>query len=157
MKNSMKKAVVLLVALAVAVGFAGCASTSTRQYGEEGLNTIVLTLTRDPNVGPVYVTHINGVATGAEYSAGFLGFGRKSVFVNPIYVELTGNPIVFTVMCPVRVNNKVQYRSTELRLIQIADLKPGDAITLRWMYQTQTFGFMDASGNFIQQSVPSFN
>ena len=163
MKKKVAVLMAVLAALAVAVGLAGCASTRTLQYGQEGPNTIALNLTRDPNVGIVYVTHVNGVATGAEYSAGFMGLGGKSVVVNPIYVELTGRPIIFTVMCPVVVgrdkygNSIIQYRSTELRLTQLADLKPGDVVTLRWMYQTQTFAFLDATGNIVQQSIPSFN
>ena len=163
MKKSIKAAVAALVALAIVAGFAGCASAKTLQYGEEGMNTIALNLTRDPNVGVVYVTHVNGMATGAEYKSGFMGFGKKSVFVNPIYVELNGRPIIFTIMCPVVVgrnkygNSIIQYRSTELRLTQLADLKPGDVVTLRWMYQTQTFAFLDATGNIVQQTIPSFN
>ena len=159
MKKPIKAAVVLLAALVFVVGFTGCASgptTRTLQYGQEGPNTIALNLTRDSSVGAVYVTHVNGSPTGAVY-------GKQTVYVNPLYVELTGNPIIFTILCPTvtgrdkKGNEIVEYRTTELRLFQVANLKPGDVLTLRWMYQTQTFAFIDASGNFVQQSIPTFN
>ena len=56
-------------------------------------------------------------------------------------------------------NNKpiVQYRQTELRLTKLSDLKAGDVITLKWMYQTQTFAFIDATGNIVHQTIPTFN
>jgi hypothetical protein len=51
----------------------------------------------------------------------------------------------------------IQYKTTELRLTRLADIKAGDVLTLRWMYQTQTFAFMDATGNIVQQTIPTFN
>ena len=84
--------------------------------------------------------------------------------MNPIYIKLNGRPIVFTISCPVvvgyddRLNEPiVRYRSTELRLTKLADIKAGDVLTLKWMYQTQTFVFMDATGNIVQQTIPTFN
>lgn len=152
-----------MVLAALAVMFSGCMSNEVRQYGMEGNDTIALNLTKDPNVGTIFVTHVNGEATGAVYKAGFMGFGGETVYVNPLYVKLNGKPIVFTLQCPVVTGKDsqgkpvVQYRETELRLTQLADLKPGAVLTLRWMYQTQTFVFMDSTGNIIQQSIPTFN
>ena len=54
-------------------------------------------------------------------------------------------------------NPTVQYKTTELRLSQLADIKAGDVLTLRWMYQTQTFVFVDATGGIVQQIIPTFN
>ena len=51
----------------------------------------------------------------------------------------------------------IQYKKTELRLTKLADVKSGDVLTLKWMYQTQTFAFMDASGNIVQQIIPQFD
>ena len=126
---------------------------TTKQYGLEGNDTIALNLTKDPNIGPLIVTHVNGVATGGA---------PKKVFITPIYVKLDGNPIIFTVRTPVvsrnfMGNEVVQYKTTELRLTQLANIKAGDVLTLRWMYQTQTFAFMDATGNILQQTIPTFN
>ena len=111
-------------------------------------------------MGNVYVTHVNGLATGPS----FLGFGGKEVNVNPIYVKLTKDPIIFTIKCPVATGRttsrgavEVTYKSTELRLTKLSDLKPGDVLTLRWMYQTNTFAFIDATGNIVQQTIPTFN
>jgi hypothetical protein len=140
-----------------------CASVETRQYGLEGNDTIALNLTRDPNVGALFITHVNGVATGAVFSPSIYGIGGKSVYVSPVYVRLDGNPIIFTIQVPVRTgtNNQgnliIQYKTTELRLTRLADIKAGDVLTLRWMYQTQTFAFMDATGNIVQQTIPEFN
>jgi hypothetical protein len=139
-----------------------CASVETRQYGLEGNDTIALNLTRDPNVGSLFITHVNGVATGAVFSSSLYGIGGKTVYVNPVYVRLDGNPIIFTIQVPVRTggtneNPNIQYKTTELRLTRLADIKAGDVLTLRWMYQTQTFVFMDATGNIVQQIIPEFN
>lgn len=144
--------------------FSGCRTNEVKQFGLEGDDTIALNLTKDPNVGTLFVTHVNGVATGAAYTASILpGIGGESVYVNPLYIKLDGKPIVFTIKCPVVVGYNsdnspiVQYKTTELRLTKIADLKAGDVLTLRWMYQTQTFAFMDATGNLVQQTIPTFN
>jgi hypothetical protein len=153
----------ILVMVVLGISVVGCATTTTKQWGLEGEDTIALNLTRDPNVGVLFVTHINGIATGAVYSRPVYGFGGESVHVNPLYVRLDGNPIIFTIMCPVRTGTDssgkpiIQYRRTELRLTKLADIKAGDVITLRWMYQTQTFAFMDAAGNIVQQTIPEFN
>lgn len=163
----MKKFVLFLSctigAVLCCISILGCASTQVKQYGLETENTICLNLTDDPNVGRLYVTHMNGVATGAHFDVGFMGlFGGKSVFVKTLYTELNGKPITFTILCPVVTgydsNSKpiVRYKQTELRLTKLADLKAGDVLTLRWMYQTQTFSFMDATGNIVQQTVPEF-
>ncbi len=127
------------------------------QYGVEGKKTIALNLTPDPNLGTVYVTHVNGVATGANFTPSFFGIGGSSVVVNPLYIELTGKPIIFNIICPLREKDMTVFRKTELRLTKLSDIKPGDVLTLRWMHQTQTFAFLDATGNIIQQTIPTFN
>jgi len=162
-----KKNVLILVMLAMVLAFGvsvvSCASFTTKQWGLQGEDTIALNLTRDPNVGALFVTHVNGVATGATVSASVYGIGGATVYVNPIYVKLDGKPIIFTILCPVRTgtdsNGKpiIQYKTTEIRLTKLADVKAGDVLTLRWMYQTQTFAFMDATGNIVQQTIPDFN
>ena len=140
-----------------------CASFTTKQWGLEGEDTIALNLTKDPNVGVLFVTHVNGVATGAIFKPSVYGIGGATVYVNPIYVKLDGKPIIFTIQCPVRTgtdsNGKpiIQYKTTELRFTKLADVKAGEVLTLRWMYQTQTFAFMDATGNIVQQTIPEFN
>ena len=153
----------LVMILVFGVSVVGCASFTTKQWGLEGEDTIALNLTRDPNVGALFVTHVNGVATGAQFSPSSYGIGGATVYVNPIYVRLDGKPIIFTILCPVRTgidsygNPIIQYKRTELRLTRLADVKVGDVLTLRWMYQTQTFAFMDATGNIVQQTIPEFN
>lgn len=153
----------LAMVLAFGVSVVSCASFTTKQWGLQGEDTIALNLTRDPNVGALFVTHVNGVATGATVSASVYGIGGATVYVNPIYVKLDGKPIIFTILCPVRTgtdsNGKpiIQYKTTEIRLTKLADVKAGDVLTLRWMYQTQTFAFMDATGNIVQQTIPDFN
>lgn len=162
MKRKMWLAVLLL---SLACIFTGCMSTrEVKQYGLEDEDTIALNLTRDPNVGTFFVTHVNGESTGAGFSSSGLFSGKKETYVNPIYIKLNGRPIVFTISCPVvvgyddRLNEPiVRYRSTELRLTKLADIKAGDVLTLKWMYQTQTFVFMDATGNIVQQTIPTFN
>jgi hypothetical protein len=157
--------VVVLIWLLLTGGLilTSCASVTTKQWGLEDSDTIALNLTRDPNVGRLFITHVNGVATGAVYKVSVYGIGGETVYVNPLYVKLDGKPIIFTVQCPVRVgtdqygNPIIQYRTTELRLTRLADIKAGDVLTLRWMYQTQTFAFMDATGNIVQQTIPTFN
>ena len=159
------KLAVCCTALCIILGlFSSCLTTrEVKQYGTEERDTIVLNLTKDPNVGTLYVTHVNGEATGAAFEAGFFGFGGKDVYVNPLYVKLNGKPIVFTVLCPVVTgkdqNGKplIQYRATELRFTKLSDIKAGDVLTLKWMYQTQTFAFMDATGNLVQQTIPQFD
>lgn len=159
MKKWMFGAVVLAIAL---VSATGCAGVQVKQYGLEGNDTIALNLVKDPNVGTVIVTHVNGEATGGVYKEGFLGFGAEVVVVNPCYVKLTGKPIVFTLLCPVVIGQdssgkpNVAMKRTEIRLTKLADLKAGDVLTLKWMYQTQTFAFMDATGNIVQQTIPTF-
>ena len=69
MKRSIGYAMVLA---ALAVMFSECMSNEVRQYGMEGSDTIALNLTKDPNVGTIFVTHVNGEATGAVYKAGFM-------------------------------------------------------------------------------------
>jgi len=163
MKNKGICLGLLAILLVIGMSVVACASVETRQYGVEGNDTIALNLTRDPNVGALFVTHVNGVATGAVFSPSVYGIGGKTVYVNPIYVRLDGNPIIFTIQCPVRTgtdsngNAIIQYKSTELRLTRLADVRAGDVLTLRWMYQTQTFAFMDATGNIVQQTIPEFN
>jgi hypothetical protein len=137
--------------------FSSCGTFITKQWGLEDSDTIALNLTRDPNVGILFVTHVNGVSTDAVYK-----YGGETVYVNPLYIKLDGNPIIFTVLCPVQVGTDkygrpiVQYKTTELRLTRLADIKAGDVLTLRWMYQTQTFAFIDATGNLVQQMIPAF-
>lgn len=163
-RKKMKKSFLGLVAVATLFLMASCVTTAeVKQYGLETEETIALNLTKDPNVGVLYVTNVNGEATGATFTPSILpGVGGKSVYVNPLYVKLNGKPIIFTLQCPVvtgyDTNNKpiVQYRQTELRLTKLSDLKAGDVITLKWMYQTQTFAFMDATGNIVQQTIPTF-
>lgn len=151
------------VLAALVVLFIGCASNETRQYGLEGEDTIALNLTKDPNVGTIFVTHVNGEATGAVNHVILMGLSGETVYVNPLYVKLNGRPIVFTLQVPVvtRYDSQdkpiVRYKTTELRLTQLADIKAGDVLTLRWMYQTQTFVFMDSTGNIVQQIIPTFN
>jgi hypothetical protein len=81
-----------------------------------------------------------------------------SVYVNPLYVKMTGKPIVFTILCPVTSDGgkTYQYKSTELTFSALADLKGGDVLTLKYMYQTQTFAFVDATGAIVQQMIPEF-
>ena len=151
MKNKFLEGALVLLLLAGSTILVSCATT--KQYGLEGTDTIALNLTKDPNAGDLYVTHVNGVATGAE---------SKKVYVNPIYIKLDGNPIIFTIRTPVVSTNMfgqrvVQYKSTEIRLTQLSNIKAGDVLTLRWMYQTQTFAFLDATGNIVQQTIPTFN
>ena len=141
--------------------FSSCMSVEVAQYGLETEETIALNLTKDPNVGILFVTHINGEATGANIKPGIIGASYK--YINPMYIKLNGKPIIFTISCPVVIGydsmNKpvTQYKSTELRLTKLSDLKAGDVLTLKWMYQTQTFVFMDATGNIVQQTIPTFN
>ena len=128
-------------------------TTTIKQWGSGGDDTIALNLTKDPNAGDLYVTHVNGIATGGN---------PKKVYVNPIYIKLDGKPIIFTIQTPVVSTNymgqkSVKYKSTEIRLTQLSDLKPGDVLSIRWMYQTQTFAFIDATGNIVQQTIPTFN
>lgn len=152
--------VVLATLFAYVCLFTGCASAEVAQYGLESHDTIALNLTRDPNVGVLLITHVNGESTGAYLKPGFMGTNYK--YINPLYIKLTDKPIVFTILCPVVVGyyseNKpiIQYKSTELRLTKLSDLKAGDVLTLRWMYQTQTFAFIDATGNIVQQTIPTF-
>jgi len=163
MKKS-KYIVLLLVWLLFVSGFimASCASVTTKQWGSEEADTIALNLTRDPNVGTIFITHVNGISTGAVYRESVYGIGGETVYVNPFYVKFDGNPIIFTIQCPVQVGTDsygkpiIRYKTTELRLTKLADIKAGDVLTLRWMYQTQTFAFLDATGNIVQQSIPSF-
>ena len=153
-------AAVLVMAVLGLFSLTGCASAEVAQYGLEADDTIALNLTKDPNVGSLFVTHVNGEATGAyiKYSAAsFLTGIPDSKYVNPLYVKLTDKPIVFTILCPVVVGSKIQYKSTELRLTKLSDLKAGDVLTLKWMYQTQTMAFIDATGNIVQQTIPIFN
>jgi len=145
--------VLAMVWLLVAGGLILSSCTTTKQWGLVGDDTIALNLTKDPNVGALFVTHVNGVSTGGT---------PKKVYINPIYIKLDGRPIIFTVQAPVARTNLygqqvINYRTTELRLTQLSDIKPGDVLTLRWMYQTQTFAFLDATGNIVQQLIPTFN
>lgn len=153
MKMNRKMFIVSVCWGCLIMGFIFNSCTTTKQYGLEGTDTIALNLTKDPNAGDLYVTHINGVATGAA---------PKKVYVNPIYIKLDGKPIIFTIRTPVVSTNLygqqvVKYKTTEIRLTQLSDLKAGDVLTLRWMYQTQTFAFLDATGNIVQQTIPTFN
>ncbi|GMO45242.1 MAG: hypothetical protein Pg6C_07240 [Treponemataceae bacterium] len=154
----MKKRFVLgMLAAALMFGFlmVGCASIETRQYGEAGDDTIALNLTSDS--GDIFVTHVNGVPTGAKPAqVFFLFFGSKGVYVNPVYVKRTGNTILFTITCPVASRGKVSYKSCELTLSKLSDLRRGEVLTLKYMYLTQTFAFIDATGNIIQQTIPTF-
>jgi hypothetical protein len=152
MKKS-KFMVIALIWLLLASGLVLVSCSTTKQWGLEGSDTIALNLTKDPNAGDLYITHINGIATGGAV---------KKVYINPIYIKLDGNPIIFTIRTPVASRNLygqqvISYKSTELRLTKLADIKAGDVLTLRWMYQTQTFAFLDATGNIVQQSIPTFN
>jgi len=144
---------VVLIWLLLASGLVLVSCSTTKQWGLEGDDTIALNLTKDPNAGDLYVTHVNGVATGGV---------PEKVYINPIYIKLDGKPIILTIRTPVVSTNLygkrvVKYKTTELRLNKLADIKAGDVLTLRWMYQTQTFAFMDATGNIIQQTIPIFN
>lgn len=162
----MKKTHVLVFSIVLVWStfmLSGCMTTGeVKQFGLEGDDTIALNIGETGIAGRVYVTHVNGIATGAQYSAGFLGLGGKAVYVNPLYIKLNGRPIVFTVSCPVVTYSSsgekiIVYKSTELRLTKLSDLKAGDVLSLRWMYQTQTLCFMDATGNIVQQIIPTFN
>jgi hypothetical protein len=149
----------LALVLALGVMLVSCASMKTLQYGEVSDGAIALNLTVDSGTGKLYVTHVNGVATGAKVGMTFLiFFGTEDVYVNPVYVELTGKPIVFTISCPVTSDGgkTFSYKSCELTLSKLADLKGGDVLTLKYMYQTRTFAFVDATGNIVQQTIPTF-
>lgn len=159
----MKRKIGMLFFATLVLGlFASCMSTEVAQYGLETDETIALNLTKDPNVGTLFVTHVNGESTGAYLKSANSLFPDWK-YVNPLYIKLNGKPIIFTVLCPVvtgydsQNNAIVQYKTTELRLTKLTDLKAGDVLTLKWMYQTQTFVFMDATGNIIQQTIPTFN
>ena len=162
-KMKFHKILFLICLLGICLFFSGCISQEIAQYGIEDEDTIALNLTRDPNVGRIFVTHLNGEATGAYYRARFLLPYPDYKYINPLYIKLNGKPIIFTLSVPVVTgytsegNAVIQYKRTELRLTKLADLKPGEVITLKWMYQTQTFAFMDATGNIIQQTIPQFN
>ena len=162
-KMKFHKILFLICLLGICLFFSGCISQEIAQYGIEDEDTIALNLTRDPNVGRIFVTHLNGEATGAYYRARFLLPYPDYKYINPLYIKLNGKPIIFTLSVPVVTgytsegNAVIQYKRTELRLTKLADLKPGEVITLKWMYQTQTFAFMDATGNIIQQTIPLFN
>jgi hypothetical protein len=134
---------------------------SSKQWGIEENDSIGINLAAT-NIGYLYVTAVNGETTGAKPPANILmGLGSKGLYVNPIYVKLTDRPIVFTVACPVARTSgsttTVSYESCEIRLTQLSDLRAGDVLTIRWMYQTQTLAFMDATGNIVQQTIPTFN
>ncbi len=147
--------------------FTSCKTGEIAQYGLEEEDTIALNLTKDPNVGYLFVTHVNGELTGAYVNKDMLSILTGTIsdykYVNPLYIELNGKPITFTILCPVVVGHdsagkpNVQYKSTELRLTKLSDLKAGDVLTLKWMYQTQTFAFIDATGNLVQQIIPTFD
>jgi hypothetical protein len=142
----------------IGLGLAGCASMKTQQYGEVSDDAIALNLTVDSGTGKLYVTHVNGTATGAKIGMTFfVFFGSEDVYVNPVYVKMTGSPIVFTISCPVTSDGgkTFSYKSCELTLSKLADLKGGDVLTLKYMYQTQTFAFVDATGNIVQQTIPT--
>jgi hypothetical protein len=148
-----------VLALMFGVMLVSCASMRTLQHGEASDDAIALNLTVDSGTGKLYITHVNGVATGAKIGfTFFVFFGSEDVYVNPVYVEMTGNPIVFTISCPVTSDGgrTFSYKSCELTLSRLADLKGGDVLTLRYMYQTQTFAFIDATGNIVQQTIPTF-
>ncbi|GHT86809.1 hypothetical protein FACS1894137_12920 [Spirochaetia bacterium] len=146
-----------MLGLVLAFGFvlSGCATT--QQWGSSADDVIALNLTSNSGIEQLFVTHVNGEATGAK--PGFSNFGFGRVRVNPLYVKMTGNPIVFTILCPVTSDGgkTFRYKSTELTLTKLADLKGGDVLTLKYMYQTQTLAFVDATGNIVQQTIPSFN
>jgi hypothetical protein len=149
----------LALVLVFGVLLVGCASMRTQQYGEVSDDAIALNLTVDSGTGKLYVTHVNGAATGAKIGTTILlFFGTEDVYINPVYVKMTGNPIVFTISCPVTSGGgtNFSYKSCELTLSKLADLKGGDVLTLKYMYQTQTFAFVDATGNIIQQTIPTF-
>ena len=153
MKVNRKLFTVSVSCVCLIMGLIFNSCTTTQQYGLESGDTIALNLTKDPNVGDLYVTHVNGIATGGAHG---------KVYVNPIYIKLDGKPIIFTLQAPVVSTNifgkqSVSYKTTELRLTQISNLKAGDVLTLRWMYQTQTFAFLDSTGNIVQQTIPTFN
>jgi hypothetical protein len=147
------------LALVFGVMVVGCASMKTQQYGEVSDDAIALNLTVDSGTGKLYVTHVNGATTGAKIGTTFfIFFGTEDVYVNPVYVKMTGKPIVFTIACPVTSDGgkTFSYKSCELTLSKLADLKGGDVLTLKYMYQTQTFAFIDATGNIVQQTIPTF-
>jgi hypothetical protein len=157
-KKSLSMGMPVLV-LVFGVILASCASMRTQQYGEVSDDAIALNLTVDSGTGKLYVTHVNGTATGAKIGTTVLiFFGSEDVYINPVYVKMTGNPIVFTISCPVTSDGgkTFSYKSCELTLSKLADLKGGDVLTLKYMYQTQTFAFVDATGNIVQQTIPTF-
>jgi len=162
MRRNKKLFIVLLgVSLAIGLAFSSCASVSSQQWGIEGNDTIGINLAAT-NIGNLYVTAVNGETTGAKPPVNIAyGMGSKGLYVNPIYVKLTDRPIVFTIACPVASQSGnttvVSYKSTEMRLTQLSNLKPGDVLTIRWMYQTQTLAFIDATGNIVQQTIPTFS
>jgi hypothetical protein len=159
MKNKLFFGMIVCMALAIGLTTVGCASMKTQQYGEVSDDAIALNLTVDSGTGKLYVTHVNGIATGAKIGMTFfIFFGTEDVYINPVYVKLTDKPIVFTISCPVTSDGgkTFAYKSCELTLSKLADLKGGDVLTLKYMYQTQTFAFVDATGNIVQQTIPTF-
>jgi len=75
-------------------------------------------------------------------------------------VKLTGDPINFTIMCPIENQSgsttTVTYKTTDVRLTTLSNLKPGEVLNIRWMYQNQTLAFVDGSGNIVQQTMPTW-
>lgn len=163
-KNFSLAGLVAVFTLIFACAFTSCMTTQTMQYGVEGDDTIALNIDYQRSYGGrIFVTHINGEMTGAYYKPGFMSSFDDWCYVNPCYIKLNGKPITFTIQCPVITGHTtageaiVTYKTTELRLTKLSDLKPGDVLTLRWMYQTQTFAFIDATGGIVQQTIPIFN
>jgi hypothetical protein len=154
MKKSVFFGMIVLGGLVLAA--TGCATTKEVQFGEPGSDTVCLNLNSD--IGKLYVTHVDGVATGAvrgsnEYARTLFG---QDVSANPIYFKLTGNPVVLKITCPkdkTADEKGVNYGSCELILSKLSDLKGGDSLTLNYMIITKTFSLLDATGNILQQTM----
>ena len=85
----------------------------------------------------------------------------KKFYINPIYIKLDGKPIILTIQTPVVSRNLygqevVKYKKTELRLTKLSDIKAGDVLTLRWMYQTQTFAFYGCNRKYYTTKYSNF-
>ena len=61
---------------------------TAKPSGEPGENTITLNLSSDGVAGDIFVTHVNGVATGAKIiPSGNHNIPDKKTYVNPVYTK----------------------------------------------------------------------
>ena len=158
----MKNFKLFIICILCMVFMAGC--YTAKPSGEPGENTITLNLSSDGVVGDIFVTHVNGVATGAKIiPSGNHNIPDKKTYVNPVYVPLDGKPIELTILCPVYTGQThpdgtpfYPYKRTTIKFTELADVKAGDIIILQWAYKTKLFSFQNVKGENIQQVAPTF-